>query len=65
MASAFSDEFVAPWASPRTLEDAQRRQLLPKTLPGLAELGLFRSGPWESIPLQDRQKGGSWETPMG
>lgn len=38
---------------PKTLEDAQRRQLLPKTLPGLAELGLFRTGPWEIIPLQD------------
>lgn len=45
---------LGPCASPRTLEDAQRRQLLPKTLPGLAELGLFRSGPWEIIPLQDR-----------
>eukprot|EP00434_Breviolum_minutum_P008990 symbB.v1.2.007919.t1/scaffold495.1/size259991/3 len=35
------------------LEDAQRQQLMTKQLPGRAELGLFRNGPWEIIRLQD------------
>lgn len=38
---------------PMSLEEAQRRQLLPQRLPRLAELGLFKDGPWEVISMQE------------
>eukprot|EP00913_Durusdinium_trenchii_P028117 g26361.t1 len=57
---------------PMSLEEAQRRQLLPQRLPRLAELGLFKDGPWEVISMQEtsgehgfRRVGGERGGPRG